>query len=57
MSSMGPKRSTQSLPIDGVGVSDLKIDSGSVMACDVKRRGCWVSASPLKLMRKTYSSV
>lgn len=39
MSSMGPKRSTQSFPIDGVGVSDLKIDSGSGMTRDVTAEG------------------
>lgn len=47
MSCMGPKRSTQLLSIDGVGVSDLKIDSGSGMTRGVKGQGLGVNGSPL----------
>lgn len=49
MSSMGPKRSTQSLPIHRVGVSDLKIDSGSCMTRGGKGWGYRVSGSLLTL--------
>lgn len=44
---MGPERSTQSNPLGGGGVSDLKIDSGSSGIRDVKGRGCRVSGSPV----------
>lgn len=44
---MGPERSTQSLPIDKVGVSNLKIDSGSDMTRGVKGWGLRESGSPL----------
>lgn len=41
---MGPKRSAQSLQIDGVGVSNLKMDSASGMNHGVKRRGLGLSS-------------
>lgn len=43
---MEPERSTQSLPIDKVGVSDLKINSGSDMTRGVKGRGLRESGPP-----------